>query len=108
MDTLVSPPHPYPQPPFSIPRLTKPVGNLIGPQTFRANQAPKYTGGVVAMLCCYCVCMLLCGLYLLITVWENRRRNRLYGKPEQVQVGTAEGLADLTDKEQEKDFRYTH
>ncbi|KAH6890644.1 major facilitator superfamily domain-containing protein [Thelonectria olida] len=93
---------------FALVTIGYSVGNLIGPQTFRANQAPKYTGGVVAMLCCYCVCMLFCGLYLVVTVWENRRRNRLYGKPEQVQVGTVEGLGDLTDKQQEQDFRYTH
>ncbi|GFZ44252.1 hypothetical protein JCM24511_01974 [Saitozyma sp. JCM 24511] len=34
------------------------VGNIVGPQTFQASQAPAYTGGVVAMLVCYCVAIL--------------------------------------------------
>lgn len=33
------------------------IGNIIGPQTFIADQAPRYTGGIVAMLVCYCTCI---------------------------------------------------
>lgn len=86
------------------------MGNLIGPQTFRASQAPTYTGGVVAMLSCYCICILLINAYWALCAWFNRRKDMLYGKPASFEGGSVEelmdGFHDLTDKEQ-KDFRYT-
>lgn len=84
------------------------VGNLVGPQTFRAEQAPQYTGGVIAMLCCYCASILIALTYLAVCVVENKRRDRHFGKPAHVQEGTGEGFADLSDKQQEESFRYTH
>ena len=39
------------------------VGNIVGPQTFQAKDAPKYTGGVVAMLVCYGVAIVLIAAY---------------------------------------------
>ncbi|KAK7427047.1 hypothetical protein QQZ08_006474 [Neonectria magnoliae] len=50
------------------------VGNLIGPQTFRANQAPAYVGGTISMIVCYCVCIAIMGAYWALTVWENKKR----------------------------------
>lgn len=41
------------------------VGNIVGPQTFKSKQAPKYTGGVVAMLVCYGAALFLIALYRL-------------------------------------------
>lgn len=95
---------------YSILFLGYAAGNLIGPQTFRAKQAPKYTGGVIAMLSCYCICMLVVGLYWVLCFMDNRRKDKLYGK---VQRGAADGsfdelvggFQDLTDKEQ-AEFRY--
>ncbi|KAI1473392.1 MFS general substrate transporter [Daldinia eschscholtzii] len=82
------------------------AGNLIGPQTFRSKEAPKYTTSVIAMLVSYCACMLILLAYWLVGSWENRRRDRRYGKPEEVHEGTIEGFVDITDKKQH-DFRYT-
>ncbi|PYH69518.1 MFS general substrate transporter [Aspergillus vadensis CBS 113365] len=48
---------------YSILYIGYALGNLIGPQTFRASQAPAYTGGFIAMLICYCICVGLMGLY---------------------------------------------
>ncbi|KAL4995523.1 fungal-specific transcription factor domain-containing protein [Aspergillus recurvatus] len=59
---------------YSILYIGYAVGNLIGPQTFRANQAPAYTGGFVSMLACYCVCVVLMAGYWFIAVVLNRRR----------------------------------
>lgn len=42
------------------------VGNIVGPQTFQAKQAPKYTAGVVAMLTCYGCALLLIFVYRLV------------------------------------------
>ncbi|KAL4783426.1 fungal-specific transcription factor domain-containing protein [Aspergillus varians] len=58
---------------YSVLYIGYAVGNLIGPQTFRANQAPAYTGGFAAMLACYCVCVLLMAVYWALTVMLNRR-----------------------------------
>ncbi|KAL6855502.1 hypothetical protein ACO1O0_006651 [Amphichorda felina] len=94
---------------FAIVNIGYAAGNLIGPQTFRAEQAPQYTGGVVAMLCCYCASILLALAYLGVTLVQNRRRDRLYGRPEDVREGTGEGLVgDRTDKEQKESFRYVY
>ena len=87
------------------------AGNLIGPQTFRAEQAPAYTGGTIAMLICYCAAILLMGLYLAVAAYENRQKDRRYGKPGEVDqenvTAMMEAYQDLSDKKQ-KDFRYTH
>lgn len=50
------------------------VGNIIGPQTFRSDQAPQYTGGTVAMLVCYVTAMSLAGLYWFVATAQNKER----------------------------------
>ncbi|KAK5113568.1 hypothetical protein LTR85_010796 [Meristemomyces frigidus] len=86
------------------------AGNLIGPQTFRSDQAPEYTGGVIAMIVCYCLCILLVLIYWAFCAFENRRRDKLYGKPGHINEDSVQELAesfeDQTDMEQ-KAFRYT-
>ena len=98
------------------------TGNLIGPQTFRASQAPSYTGGFVAMLICYCVCIGLMAGYWLLAAVLNHRRQTLSSSSRIMEIATAAGggnndgseidglansvFADLTDFQQ-KEFRYT-
>lgn len=82
------------------------AGNLIGPQTFRSEEAPKYTTSVIAMIVSYCACMLILLVYWLLGAWDNKRRDRKYGKPEELAEGTADGFIDITDKQQHN-FRYT-
>lgn len=84
------------------------TGNLLGPQTFRANQAPAYTGGVIAMLSCFCAAILIALTYFVVCVFENRRRDRIFGKPELIRDGSGEGFEDRSDKDQQESFRYTH
>lgn len=60
------------------------------------------------MMCCYCACILLALSYLGVAIVQNRKRDRRYGKPENVREGTGDGLGDATDKEQKESFRYTH
>lgn len=91
---------------FSLVTIGYAVGNLIGPQTFISTQAPKYTGGVVSMLACYCVSILLLLAYFAVVALENMRRDRKYGRPEALHTA-AEGFVDVTDMKQ-TDFRYTH
>ncbi|WVF65609.1 hypothetical protein IAT40_000339 [Kwoniella sp. CBS 6097] len=83
------------------------AGNIIGPQTFRANQAPTYTGGVVAMLICYCVGILLLLAYYFNLRRLNRAKDRwLADHPEE--ANTEELLDDWRDETdfESRRFRY--
>lgn len=60
------------------------------------------------MMTCYCASIILALTYLGVALMENRKRDRLYGKPEHVDAGAGEGLGDVTDKEQKESFRYMH
>ncbi|KAI1495433.1 major facilitator superfamily domain-containing protein [Biscogniauxia marginata] len=91
---------------YSLVTIGYAAGNLIGPQTFRSDQAPKYTSGVIAMICCYGVSIALMLLYGFIARWENKRRDRKFGIPAALHEGTAEGFIDVTDWKQDN-FRYT-
>jgi ACS family allantoate permease-like MFS transporter len=91
------------------------VGNLIGPQTFRENQAPQYTDGFAAMLVCYCLCVGLMGLYWLVALILNKRRHNHDLQAAALSSNTTntvldldfliDSFADLTDFQQ-RNFRY--
>ncbi|KAL3475523.1 fungal-specific transcription factor domain-containing protein [Aspergillus californicus] len=90
---------------YSVLYIGYAVGNLIGPQTFRANQAPAYTGGFASMLACYCVCVLLMAIYWVITFTLNRRITEGVDEVEQgVDGDLVDAFADKTDFQQ-KGFR---
>ncbi|KAL4954529.1 allantoate permease [Aspergillus filifer] len=76
------------------------IGNIIGPQTFREDQAPAYTGGTVAMIVCYGVAIAMISVYGLLCHRENKRREKM-----DVVVGEKDWL-DLTDGKN-MGFRYT-
>lgn len=81
------------------------VGNIIGPQTFRANDAPEYTPAKVVLVVMYCVSMGLNGLLLWVNMRENKRRDK-EGSIEPTAEELAEiQSADMTDK-QNRFFRY--
>ncbi|GKZ61694.1 hypothetical protein AnigIFM49718_008420 [Aspergillus niger] len=83
------------------------VGNIVGPQFFYSSEEPYYPTGMkaatsgLALGAFFLVCLL--GYY----IWENKRRDRLYGVPEQMTESQelALGLSSKTDLEIE-DFRY--
>jgi hypothetical protein len=52
------------------------TGNLIGPQTFKAEQAPAYTGGFTAMMVGYCTSILTIGLYSLYVRYLIRSKEK--------------------------------
>ncbi|OQE46524.1 hypothetical protein PENCOP_c001G06015 [Penicillium coprophilum] len=83
------------------------VGNIVGPQFFLASEEPSYPTGIKASMSglILSVFFLLC-LYSYYT-WENRRRDRLYGSPEQMSVGAElqDELSNKTDREIDS-FRY--
>ncbi|CDK27146.1 unnamed protein product [Kuraishia capsulata CBS 1993] len=83
------------------------VGNLIGPQTFIASQAPSYSGGKIAMVVGYSVSFVLMSFIYASYYFDNKRRDKAElerGGP--VQLPENAEFADLTDLEN-PNFRYS-
>lgn len=78
------------------------TGNIIGPQTFRADQAPAYTGGTVAMIVCYAIAMICILVYGALCHFANRKRVAAI----ESELAADQDWLDLTDKQNEG-FRYT-
>ncbi|CEP62627.1 allantoate permease family MFS transporter LALA0_S05e09846g [Lachancea lanzarotensis] len=83
------------------------VGNIVGPQTFRASQSPNYSGAKIAML----VSFATGDICIALMYWLNKRDNHARDKKrEELGVDYAEPknleFADLTDKENPA-FRYS-
>ncbi|RAL03209.1 uncharacterized protein BO80DRAFT_470930 [Aspergillus ibericus CBS 121593] len=85
---------------YSILYIGYATGNLIGPQTFRASQAPTYTGGFIAMLVSYCICVALMASYWVLVVQLNRRLLDVDPETEADGNDLAEVFADQTDFQQ--------
>jgi len=81
------------------------VGNIIGPQTFRPKDAPRYKPAEITIICCWGVCL----MDLMFIYWYCRRQNRqkeaLRATPGYQKLDGQEFL-DLTDKEN-PEFVYT-
>jgi hypothetical protein len=78
------------------------TGNIIGPQTFRADQAPEYTGGTVAMIVCYIIAMFAITAYGIICRFSNKKRTEAI----EGRMAADQDWLDLTDKEN-VGFKYT-
>ncbi|EZF38679.1 hypothetical protein H103_07182 [Trichophyton rubrum CBS 288.86] len=94
---------------YSILYIGYAVGNLIGPQTFRDSQAPAYTGGFIAMLVCYCSCILLMGVYWILAAWMNKRASRARVSATCEGVSVENHIDQFMDKSDFKqvNFKYT-
>ncbi|WVW82746.1 hypothetical protein I302_104757 [Kwoniella bestiolae CBS 10118] len=84
------------------------VGNLIGPQTFRAPEAPLYRSAVMSMLIFYCLSILFISLYGFVCWRDNKRKvkEEEIWRASRADDGVAEEWKDLTDK-QNPLFRYS-
>ncbi|KAH9819349.1 allantoate permease [Teratosphaeria destructans] len=78
------------------------VGNIIGPQVFRTDDAPRYSHGYIGLLACLCVAIVCILLYGLLCVRENKKR-----MTEDVAAEPGEAFSDRTDKEK-RDFMYIY
>ncbi|SCO40099.1 related to DAL5-Allantoate and ureidosuccinate permease [Fusarium fujikuroi] len=84
------------------------LGNILGPQAFRAQDAPNYTAGFTGLLVCIVVSIAAILMYGVLCRQENRKRERESRHTEGVhQVETSEAFNDLTDKEKPS-FRYVY
>ncbi|TKA72236.1 hypothetical protein B0A49_05984 [Cryomyces minteri] len=81
------------------------VGNIIGPQTFRPKDAPRYVPAEITIICCWGVCL----VDMLFIYWYCKRQNAkkalVRGQPHYVKLENQEWL-DLTDREN-AEFVYT-
>ncbi|KAJ5279977.1 MFS general substrate transporter [Penicillium angulare] len=53
------------------------VGNIIGPFSFKSNEAPTYTSGIVAMLVAYCVEIFLLLAFSAYATTLNRKKEQV-------------------------------
>lgn len=83
------------------------AGQLTAPQLFRSDEAPRYQTGFRAMLASFIAMIVLQFFLMFYLNWENKRRDRLYGKVEDKTLAqqNEDDFLDLTDKEQ-PNFRY--
>lgn len=86
------------------------VGNIIGPQTFKTSEAPRYHSAYIAMLIGYCVKLSMV-LLLYFYMWSvNKKRDResaggLHLTEEEERQAIEEGMHDRTEIDN-KGFRY--
>ncbi|KAI9824685.1 MAG: hypothetical protein M1826_007263 [Phylliscum demangeonii] len=88
------------------------VGNIIGPQTFQAKDAPQYTPAKITVLATQAAGAVMAFVLFVYYLWANGRKDRKFGaRPvaDDPAAGTseAERWADRTDRENET-FRYVY
>ncbi|KAL2127907.1 hypothetical protein VTI74DRAFT_9995 [Chaetomium olivicolor] len=81
------------------------LGNIIGPQTFQARDAPDFRPAKIAVMGTQAGCALTTFLLFLYYVWQNKRRTS-DGENEDAYL-SPEAWANMTDKENKK-FRYAY
>lgn len=82
------------------------VGNIIGPQTFQARDAPEYRPAKIAVLATQSGCALTVFVLFLYYFWMNKKRrsNAVANEDEYL---NPEVWASMTDKENKR-FRYSY
>ncbi|KAF2487202.1 putative MFS allantoate transporter [Neohortaea acidophila] len=81
------------------------VGNIIGPQVFRPQDAPRYIPAVITILCCLSVCLLDILFIYCYCRMQNKKKAAMRAEPGYVKLENQEFL-DLTDREN-PEFTYT-
>ncbi|KAL2816615.1 MFS general substrate transporter [Aspergillus cavernicola] len=83
------------------------TGNIIGPQLFLSQEAPKYPTGLRGVLIGFALAIFFLVLLYIYYEYENRRRDRKYGPAHQTPTDyVTEDFLNLTDR-QIPSFRYT-
>jgi hypothetical protein len=85
------------------------IGNIIGPQTFQARDAPNYRPAKLAVMGTLSGCAVTTILLFLYYVWENKKRAERNAGKEVTEEAymSPEVWADMTDREN-KNFKYTY
>ena len=80
------------------------VGNIIGPQTFQAKDAPQYIPAKITVLATQAGAAAVAFVLFLYYVWANRRKGRTPGAEQQGQQDLWDGRTDQEDGS----FRYVY
>lgn len=86
------------------------IGNIIGPQTFQAKDAPEYRPAKIAVLATQAAAAGVAVVLFAYYVWENKRRDARKAASGEMYDDDAShetAWAGLTDKEN-KSFRYVY
>ncbi|GKT48938.1 putative transporter [Colletotrichum spaethianum] len=82
------------------------VGNSIGPQVFRAKDAPRYFLALAVILGCFVLLVIVLFVLRTYYVWQNKLREGKIARGEAVADAThTHAFEDMTDKE-DVNFRY--
>ena len=81
------------------------AGNIIGPQTFRPSDAPRYLPAEVTIIVCWGLCLVDLALIEIFCRWQNRKKRRVREQPGYKKLENQEFL-DLTDREN-PEFEYS-
>ncbi|KAJ5747294.1 uncharacterized protein N7511_008990 [Penicillium nucicola] len=82
------------------------VGNIIGPQTFQAHDAPEYRPAKISVLATQAAAAVLSVVLFLYYKWSNRRKDETMGQVDETLIDETK-WAGLTDK-QNPSFRYVY
>ncbi|KAK3698798.1 Allantoate permease [Vermiconidia calcicola] len=80
------------------------VGNVIGPQTFRPEDAPRYVPAEITIIVCWGVCLIDMAFIYVYCRWQNKKKAEVRAQPGYVKLENQEFL-DLTDREN-PEFNY--
>ncbi|CAN6669765.1 allantoate permease [Trichomonascus vanleenenianus] len=84
------------------------AGNAVGPQTFRAQDAPRYLPAFITNLVCYIVLIVMLGCLRMWLVYCNKKKEKAIAEgAAQEDFGLEHAFDDLTDK-QNATFRYQY
>lgn len=85
------------------------VGNIIGPQTFQAKDAPKYTPAKITVLATQAAAALISFVLFLYYVWANKRKG-IPSATEGATIGeqSEEHLWEGQTDKQNPTFRYVY
>ncbi|KAK0630395.1 major facilitator superfamily domain-containing protein [Bombardia bombarda] len=83
------------------------IGNIIGPQTFQARDAPDYRPAKIAVMATQAACIVTTGALFLYYVWENKRRGGAAAELSEGEYLEKETWLAMTDKENKR-FRYVY
>ena len=81
------------------------VGNIIGPQTFRPSDAPRYVPAEVTIIVCWGICLGILTFIHFYCVRQNKKKALIRAAPDYIKLENQEWL-DLTDREN-PEFIYT-
>lgn len=85
------------------------LGNIIGPQTFKAKDAPEYRPAKIAVMATQAGCAFTTCLLFAYYVWQNKKRDsqNISDNENENAFMDPESWSRMTDKENKK-FRYTY